>query len=104
MNFLVRPDDPIRAIVSLGYALMLLAIPGFVFMLRFFAYSQFDGPWSTPMIMPSWYTVGYFCVLAAAVFVIPFALPRSKSLVAIVIVAMLLSLAGMLSVMFTPRM
>src|SRR5689334_15935334 len=99
MNSSVRPDDSVRVIISLCYALLLLAIPGFVFALRVFAYSQFGEPWSTPMIMPSWYTVVYFCVLAAAVFVIPFALPRSKVVVAIVIAAMLLSLAGMLPVM-----
>jgi len=99
----VRSEDPIRIIVSLCYALVLLAFPGFVLMLRFFASSQFGDPWNTPMTMPSWYMVGYLCVLAASVFFIPFALARSKALVAIIIAATLLSLAGMVPVMFAPR-
>src|SRR4051812_18634715 len=94
MNSPVRPDDPFRVVVSLGYALLLLAIPGFVLFLRLFAYSLWGDPWSTPMIMPPWYSVIYFCVLAAAVFVIPFALPRGKAFVWIIIAAMILSLAG----------
>jgi hypothetical protein len=99
----VRHDDPVRAIVSYCYALIVLSIPGFVFFLRVFAYTQFGGPWSTPVVMPSWYIIGYFCVLTGGVFVIPFAFIRSKILCSVVVLAMLLSLVWMMPVILTPR-
>jgi len=101
--------DIAKTIVSCWYAVFVLAIPGFVFALKVLAYvSDPDmravSIWKVPVEMPSWYIIGYFCVLAGAVFVLPTAFTRSRALGLFVVCAMAISVVAMIPVIFVPKL
>ena|SRR5438876_6460865 len=104
-----RSSDLARLLVSCWYALFILGIPGLVFALKIFVHTTDPDArvvpiWRVPVVMPSWYIIGYFCVLVGAVFVLPSAFMRSRVLGFAVLFAMLISFVGMLPIIFVPKL
>lgn len=94
----------LRVLVSCWYALFINVIPGFMLALKLWVRAQDTEGQEAFLVMPSWYVIMYLCVLAAGVFVVPSAFARSRVLGFVVLLAMLLSFAGMLPVIFGPRL